>query len=218
MEAGEWHCDCPASKAARDGRVRVDVACAYCGSFWWMRKTLPQEREPGRDVLAEHATLRLRVATDSELRAECDRRGIIAGPLKPAAMTDEQLRAECERRGIVAQPATSSALERVMVERDNWMESARQATVNADYYRGLVVECGRAVGDAAHRDDTGKWKPEVLCAKVPEAVRQMVVQSEAQRKHLQWQKEGGPGIGDRNQKPDNSVPFLLEDLLAEDAK
>jgi len=52
----------------------------------------------------------------------------------------------------------------------NLMASAAQFHRNADYYRGLVQECGEAVGKEAYIQDDGGIVDEVLCAKVPELV------------------------------------------------
>jgi hypothetical protein len=54
-----------------------------------------------------------------------------------------------------------------------WMECAAEASRATDYYRGLVVRCGRALGDSAFTDDSGGKHDDVLCAKVPELVESM---------------------------------------------
>lgn len=51
-----------------------------------------------------------------------------------------------------------------------WMDTAAQAQRGVDYYRGLVVRCGNALGDAAKTCDDGSKSDDVLCAKVPELV------------------------------------------------
>jgi len=52
-----------------------------------------------------------------------------------------------------------------------WMETAAQNERNSDYYRGLLVECGEAIGHEAFVQDDGGISEDVLCAKVPELVR-----------------------------------------------
>ena len=56
----------------------------------------------------------------------------------------------------------------------NWMETARQNQRNTDYYRDLVVQCGEAIGKEAYIQDDGGIVEDVLCAKVPELVREIV--------------------------------------------
>lgn len=56
-----------------------------------------------------------------------------------------------------------------------WMETAAQYAKNAEYYRSLVVSCGEAIGESAHICDDGRTRSEdVLCAKVPSLVRELV--------------------------------------------
>jgi hypothetical protein len=55
-----------------------------------------------------------------------------------------------------------------------WMETAAQNQINCDYYRGLVVRCGEAIGKDAYIQDDGGVCDEVLCAKVPELVEDLV--------------------------------------------
>ena len=51
-----------------------------------------------------------------------------------------------------------------------WMDTAAQNQRNADYYRGLLVKCGEAIGDQAYIHDDGNRSEDVLCAKIPELV------------------------------------------------
>ena len=53
-----------------------------------------------------------------------------------------------------------------------WHDTAAQHCRNEFYYRGLVQEIGEALGIAAYTDDAGGVHDSVLCAKVPELVRQ----------------------------------------------
>jgi len=54
----------------------------------------------------------------------------------------------------------------------DWVEAARQYARNAEYYRGLVIEVGEMFGPAAYVSDDGSVQQDVLCAKVPELVRE----------------------------------------------
>ena len=54
-----------------------------------------------------------------------------------------------------------------------WMDTAAQNQRNVDYYRGLVVRCGNALGEAAFIADDGGKHDSVLCAKVPELVENL---------------------------------------------
>lgn len=55
-----------------------------------------------------------------------------------------------------------------------WMDTAAQIQRNCDYYRGLLVRCGNALGEAAKTCDDGGKSEDVLCAKVPELVEALV--------------------------------------------
>lgn len=55
----------------------------------------------------------------------------------------------------------------------SWMDTAGMFSRNADYYRGLVVECGNAIGTEAFTADDGRIHDEVLCAKVPQLVKEL---------------------------------------------
>jgi len=85
-----------------------------------------------------------------------------------------------EARGIAAQcwcdPETESKVmdpvlcEAVAQRIACWMDTAAQNQRNADYYRGLIVRCGEAIGNRAYIADDGSKSNDVLCAKVPELV------------------------------------------------
>lgn len=57
-----------------------------------------------------------------------------------------------------------------MTEIDAWIETAGQATANAQWYRGLLVQIGEQLGEAAKTCDDGSKSEDVLVAKVPELV------------------------------------------------
>lgn len=64
-------------------------------------------------------------------------------------------------------------------ERDGWKDTAARSQRDADYYRNLVVCCGNAIGEAAKTCDDGTKSEDVLCAKVPEVVLQIVSERDA---------------------------------------
>ena len=51
-----------------------------------------------------------------------------------------------------------------------WMDTAAQNQRNTDYYRGLLVRCGKTIGDRAFVADDGTRAEDVLCAKIPEII------------------------------------------------
>ncbi len=51
-----------------------------------------------------------------------------------------------------------------------WYNTAAEMSRNADYYRGLVVQIGKMLGEEAYISDDGSVQDDVLCAKVPELV------------------------------------------------
>ena len=59
-----------------------------------------------------------------------------------------------------------------------WMDTAAQAQRNCDYYRGLVLRCGMALGELAYVCDDGSKSEGVLCAKVPELVEALVAKNQ----------------------------------------
>jgi hypothetical protein len=53
---------------------------------------------------------------------------------------------------------------------ENWKETALQNLRNAEYYRGLLERCGKAIGDRAYTQDDGGRSESVLCCKIPEII------------------------------------------------
>lgn len=53
-----------------------------------------------------------------------------------------------------------------------WMETAAQNQRNTDYYRDLLIECGEIIGEAAFISDDGSVQTDVLCAKIPDLVKE----------------------------------------------
>lgn len=54
-----------------------------------------------------------------------------------------------------------------------WMDTAAQYARNEEYYRSLVVQCGESIGKEAYIQDDGGISKDVLCAKVPELVKEL---------------------------------------------
>jgi len=53
-----------------------------------------------------------------------------------------------------------------------WLEAARQHCKNEEYYRNLVQQIGSLFGDVAYISDDGSKQDGILCAKVPELVKE----------------------------------------------
>jgi hypothetical protein len=51
-----------------------------------------------------------------------------------------------------------------------WIGIACQNQQNADYYRGLLERCGKAIGDRAKTAHDGTKLDEVLVARIPEII------------------------------------------------
>ncbi len=65
--------------------------------------------------------------------------------------------------------------EQLIQERDNWVETAKQYARNQEYYRGLLVQIGKMFGKKAYISDDGSIQEDVLCAKVPELVKELIL-------------------------------------------
>ena len=61
---------------------------------------------------------------------------------------------------------------------NHWQEVARMHAKNEEYYRGLVVQIGDAMGHDAYVADDGTVSDDVLCAKVPELVVSMMTRKD----------------------------------------
>ena len=55
-----------------------------------------------------------------------------------------------------------------------WMETAAAAQRNTDFYRSLLIEIGELFGRAAHISDDGSYQADVLIAKVPDLVKELL--------------------------------------------
>jgi hypothetical protein len=59
----------------------------------------------------------------------------------------------------------------------NWMQTGAQNQRNTDYYRGLLIRCGKSIGRRAFTADDGTQSEDVLCAKIPEIIENDYVHS-----------------------------------------
>jgi hypothetical protein len=59
-----------------------------------------------------------------------------------------------------------------------WMETAAQMARNADFYRGLVDECAKHLGEAAYTADDGTVMDEPVRLRVPELVAELTSKDE----------------------------------------
>jgi hypothetical protein len=69
--------------------------------------------------------------------------------------------------------ALERSLAEVTRERDAWREDAKRHWRNEEYYRGLVDECAKHLGDEVFIADDGSRSDSVLRAKVPELVAKL---------------------------------------------
>ena len=72
---------------------------------------------------------------------------------------------------LVMEPALAEEFARLL---GNWIDTAAQAYRDIDYYRGLLDQCGEAIGVEAYTADDGMVHLEPLRAKIPELVRKLV--------------------------------------------
>jgi len=54
------------------------------------------------------------------------------------------------------------------------MQVAAQNQRNTEYYRDLLVQCGKSIGVEAYMADDGGLCDDVLCAKIPELVEELI--------------------------------------------
>lgn len=97
--------------------------------------------------------------------------------ITPETWMDEarQIAAQCwcddDTKDRVMDPALAEAVAKRIAA---WMDTAAQAQRGVDYYRDLVVACGKSIGTAAYICDDGTRSDSVLCAKVPDLVEDLV--------------------------------------------
>lgn len=67
----------------------------------------------------------------------------------------------------------NETISRLEAERDGWKETAAMFGRNADFYKGLIERCGKAIGKRAYTDDCGCVGESVLALRVPEIIEEM---------------------------------------------
>jgi hypothetical protein len=94
-----------------------------------------------------------------------------------------QMAAQCwcdeETKNIQMDPVLYEAVAKRIA---SWMNTAAQFSRNTDYYRGLLVKCGKSIGEAAFIADDGSKSQDVLCAKIPELVAALCSSKEEAKK------------------------------------
>lgn len=55
-----------------------------------------------------------------------------------------------------------------------WMHIAADGWKGAEFYRGIIDQCGAAIGPDAYTSDDGSVQQDVLALKLPELVKQLV--------------------------------------------
>lgn len=60
-----------------------------------------------------------------------------------------------------------------------WMGTAAMFARNADFYRGLLEECARHLGKSVRTCDDGSLSEDPLMLKIPEAVREAVMEAKS---------------------------------------
>jgi hypothetical protein len=68
----------------------------------------------------------------------------------------------------------AAELEREQRMTNLWFETARKQLGDTEYYRGLVQQIGRMLGEDAYLSDDGSRQQDILCAKVPELVKALL--------------------------------------------
>ena len=87
--------------------------------------------------------------------------------MEEALMLAAQCWCDPETESRVLDAALAEAVAKRIAE---WMKTAAQNQRNADYYRGLLEQCGRSIGNRAFTADDGSHSEDVLCAKIPEII------------------------------------------------
>ncbi|KFB68911.1 MAG: hypothetical protein CAPSK01_001766 [Candidatus Accumulibacter vicinus] len=89
--------------------------------------------------------------------------------------TARQMAAQCwcddDTSGIEMDVRLAEAVARRIAA---WMDTAAQAQRNADFYRGLVDECAKHLGQPAFTADDGTVLPDPVLLRVPELVQKLV--------------------------------------------
>jgi hypothetical protein len=62
----------------------------------------------------------------------------------------------------------------------SWMQTAAEGYRGADFYRGIIEQCGAAIGIEAFTSDDGSVQEDVLALKLPELVMKLVLDNRPQ--------------------------------------
>ena len=82
-----------------------------------------------------------------------------------------EVAAECWRDAETKNTEKDATLAEAIAKRISfWMQTAAQNQRNTDYYRGLLEQCGKTIGDRAFIAEDGTRMDDVLCAKIPEII------------------------------------------------
>lgn len=98
-----------------------------------------------------------------------------------------QAAAQCwcdeETKDRVMDPVLAEAIAKRIAA---WMADSAQYASGCDYYRGLLMRCGKAIGGAAYTADDGSIQDTVLCAKIPELVEELVEELHIMRRPVSF--------------------------------
>lgn len=77
-----------------------------------------------------------------------------------------------ETQGIPMEGRLASAFARRLA---GWMKIAADGWQGAEIYRGIIDQCGAAIGIEAYTSDDGSIQEDVLALKLPELVKKLVL-------------------------------------------
>lgn len=89
-----------------------------------------------------------------------------------------------------------------------WMDTAAHESSGRDYYRGLLYRCGVSLGEPAHLCDDGTRSEDVLRAKVPELVRDLVMERDVLRELV---RDASNVIRETHEYLDECGPLLADE-------
>ena len=86
-----------------------------------------------------------------------------------------EMAAQCwcddETKHLVMEPALAEAVARRI---DSWMEIAAEYARNAEFYHGLLMDCGRLLWPDTYIQDDGGVVDEPLALKIPEVLARRI--------------------------------------------
>lgn len=148
------------TEAQHDRHCRVDPIDASIGAYDWAT----------RNAWTAAATADIYASANRSKVNDIGEVTIVGAQVDPKAFANSirrELKRQESNRGTETIPG--------------WEEVAAQESRNRDYYRSLIVEIGELFGEAAYIADDGGRHEDVLCAKVPELVREALAKSDAIR-------------------------------------